>query len=83
MGDSPKHFLALSKGEHGRQALFKYNVANDERELIYQHPDAEIIGVNMDYNGTDLLSVSYFAGGYIKQHFFQDSFQLFFGLFFV
>ena len=72
----PRFFLALAENENGRQALYRFNVETDERELVYEHPSAEIIGVKLNENGEGLLSVSYFEGGFVKQHFFQAAPEL-------
>ena len=69
--EDPAHFLALAEADNGRQAVYRYNVATQARELIYQHPTAEIVGVDVDRKTAGLLSVRYFEAGYIKQHFFH------------
>ncbi len=65
-------FLVLSKGEGGRQALLQLSLANGTTETIYEHPQAEILGVNFHRTSGQLLSAHYFDSGYIGQHYFQE-----------
>jgi acetyl esterase/lipase len=61
--------------DEGRNALFRYNYQTESRTLLYRHPHADIAGARFGYDGTDLLSVSYFENGLLRHDYLETAFR--------
>jgi len=65
-------YYAIIKQKGSPSALFKYNFAEDKREIIYQHSDSDIYRVSTSYLHSDLLSVSVKARGELQTVYFRN-----------
>ena len=66
-----ERYLVSGDTEEGRQAIFRLDLDTGERELVYEHPNAEVLGISLDHAGEQLLSVRYFEHGYVREHHFR------------
>jgi|GEM_PF-588773 len=65
-------FVVMSEGENGRESVYRLQVADDKKTLIYEHPTAQVLGVTYDHSQAQLLSINYFEDGYLRQHYLQE-----------
>ena len=65
----------MADDEDGRNGVYRYNYASQKKDLIYQHPTAEFMGVGLNQDGTSLLYISYFENGLVKFHYVPGVYQ--------
>lgn len=70
-GEEASYYVII-KQKGSSSALYKYNFAEDKRELIYQHSDSDIYRVSTSYLHNDLLSVSVKARGELQTIYFRS-----------
>lgn len=68
-------FIIIADDESGRDGVYRYNYASDTRTLVYQHATAEIVDVDLNHDGSEILSVTFFEEGVIKQQFLDGQYQ--------
>jgi dipeptidyl aminopeptidase/acylaminoacyl peptidase len=64
-------FVVVSSFED-EEAVYRYNYESGAKTLIYNPPGNEVIGLRTSYDGSKLLEVSYFEGGEVRHHYFDD-----------
>jgi dipeptidyl aminopeptidase/acylaminoacyl peptidase len=73
--EGTNEFVVLAEDDSGRNAVYRYNFASQQRSLIFQHPSAEVVSVGLDQEKTGVLYVSYFEDGVVKYDYIGGLYQ--------
>jgi len=73
--EGTNEFVVLDEDESGRNSVYRYNYATQEKTLIYRHPSAEIVTVGLNHGNTDVLYIRYFEFGVIKYHYVEGTYR--------